>query len=167
MPNGDNMTMDRWGKPTTPAVNGAKPTNAAAWNNGVGLTFSNGSFGSEKNFFIQVVQHEIGHNWDDENPNWTQFKNLTGWLTPIEYILLGMPSGYKISDDGKWYYPSAAAFVSDYGKTNPYEDFATVFEAYFADYEGRTFIGDYNGGAAGIFNAPAKGQFLDAFLNTL
>ncbi len=26
-----------------------------------------------------TVAHEIGHNWDDENPNWDAFKQLSGW----------------------------------------------------------------------------------------
>ena len=36
-----------------------------------------------------------------------------------------------LSTDGKWVYDPAAEFARDYGKTNPYEDFATAFEAYF------------------------------------
>ena len=28
---------------------------------------------------LRVVLHEIGHNWDDENPHWEKFKELSGW----------------------------------------------------------------------------------------
>jgi hypothetical protein len=40
-----------------------------------------------------------------------------------------------MSLDGAWAYEAGTEFAREYGKTNPYEDFATVFEKYFADLE--------------------------------
>ncbi|HYO08104.1 MAG TPA: calcium-binding protein [Tepidisphaeraceae bacterium] len=62
--------------------------------------------------------HELGHNWDtdDENPSARDFFELSHWR----------------DTRGDWTYDPDAAFANDYGKTNPYEDFATALEVYFS-----------------------------------
>jgi hypothetical protein len=65
-----------------------------------------------------TIIHELGHNWDtkDENPTIRDFYELSHWR--------------KIK--GAWTFNPAAAFARDYGKTSPFEDFATSFEVYFS-----------------------------------
>jgi Ca2+-binding RTX toxin-like protein len=86
-----------------------------------------------------TILHEIGHNWDSENPRWKQFLSLSGWTT---VWAPGLTRSVD-SDRGVWYYRSNASFASwrvehpvteqptEYGRWNPYEDFATTFDAYF------------------------------------
>jgi Ca2+-binding RTX toxin-like protein len=64
-----------------------------------------------------VMVHEIGHNWDtdDENPTDHTFFDLSRWR----------------GDDPNWTYDSHAQFPRDYGRTNPYEDFAVCLEEYY------------------------------------
>jgi hypothetical protein len=83
---------------------------------------------------VGTVLHEIGHNWDDatENPHWEKFLEQSGWRqvtdrnTPVS-------AEYIRNKDGDWEYLKAkdSAFVSDYAKTDPYEDFAESFAAHF------------------------------------
>lgn len=66
-----------------------------------------------------TIVHEMGHNWDtvEENPGIKAFFDLSAWRhTSAGWV-------YKNLD---------AVFASDYGKTNPYEDFATSFEVYYS-----------------------------------
>jgi Ca2+-binding RTX toxin-like protein len=65
-----------------------------------------------------TIVHELGHNWDtkDENPTIRDFFELSHWR--------------KIK--GAWTFNPAAVFARDYGKTNPFEDFATSWEVYFS-----------------------------------
>ena len=105
------------------------------------LTFYDGAFGSTESVLQTVVFHEIGHNWDDENPDWSGFKELSGWR---KTILDGCPgSEYVESDtlfgggeDNHWWYLSGSEFARDYGDTGPHEDFATTFAFYFSDAAG-------------------------------
>jgi hypothetical protein len=72
------------------------------------------------------VIHEVAHNWDNENARWSRWLARSGWVqrtTPR--------AGEVLSKDGRWVYSATAVFASDYGKTNPMEDFATAFEAYY------------------------------------
>lgn len=65
-----------------------------------------------------TIIHELGHNWDtdDENPTARDFFELSRWRDVR----------------GGWTHDPDAVFASDYGETNPYEDFATSFEVYFS-----------------------------------
>jgi len=74
-----------------------------------------------------IVVHEFAHNWDTENGKYAEWKGLSGWVAGSNPGL-----GQSLSSDGKWVYNSDDPFARDYGKTNPLEDFATSFEAYFA-----------------------------------
>jgi Ca2+-binding RTX toxin-like protein len=77
--------------------------------------------------FRSVVLHELAHNWDsqDELINgsglsslWDQWLSASGW--------------YESGADNWRYTAPSAAFAEAYGQTNPYEDFATVWELYFS-----------------------------------
>jgi hypothetical protein len=75
-----------------------------------------------------VVVHEIGHNWDEqrENPFVDSFRAQSGWIsTPT-----GTTPLYR-SNDGQWFYGQNATFARHYGRTNPFEDFATTIEVAF------------------------------------
>jgi hypothetical protein len=112
----------------------------AAWNSSGSLYFPDEAF-SDDNYVRQVVFHETGHNWDtaaEYAPSGSEWLALSGWV----YSTSSPGSGYvRGSDDtAKWWYQASHAndFSYDsgkadpeYGKTNPYEDFATSFEAYF------------------------------------
>jgi len=74
-----------------------------------------------------IVLHEIGHKWSDENPDWGEWKNISGW-----HQWLGFGAWiHDDSDDIPW--------ASDYAKESPEEDFAETFAAYFAFENGETF----------------------------
>ena len=116
----------------------------------------NGVFNAD--WATQVVLHEFGHNWDTRPEAdrllriWgavtvTQFRDQSGWTQtpPIDV------TNFTQSRDGQWWYASSAQFVRWYAQTNPREDFAETFSAYFMQQEGRAFVG--GPGAAG---APGK-----------
>ena len=57
---------------------------------------------------------------------WDSFLSLSGWTDSNPGS-----SGYTSSNDGNWWYQTSASFAEDYGRSNPNEDMATVWEAYF------------------------------------
>lgn len=83
---------------------------------------------------VDTIVHEIGHNWDsgDEISSalgtsasliWDGFLNESGWTeNPAD------TSNYTLSTDGQWWYLSDSEFARSYGRTNPYEDWATIWE---------------------------------------
>ena len=100
----------------------------------------------ETNAFYQnaaadLAVHEIAHNFDSSeellrvSPNleylWSTFEGVSGWTdtNPND------PTNYSLSNDGQWWYLSNSSFVWNYGRTNPKEDFATLWEYYFDDYQ--------------------------------
>src|SRR5262249_36569684 len=74
----------------------------------------------------------IGHNWDMErgDTGWNQWLALSGWQTH-DSGTASAPTGYTLSSDGKWDYKTTAQFHRDYGRTNPKEDWSTMWEAYY------------------------------------
>ncbi len=89
--------------------------------------------------FIDVVVHEIGHNWDSEleltsalpslTGNWNSFLAVSDWRNSNPGI------GYTQSLDGQWWYLSSAYFVENYARVSPREDMATAWEYYFEQYQ--------------------------------
>ena len=88
---------------------------------------------------VDTMIHEIGHNWDgaaeigtvlgsSAEAIWNDFLAVSGWVeNPAN------TEGMTNSADGQWWYSSDAEFVRNYGRTNPYEDWATVWEEVFKD----------------------------------
>lgn len=123
----------------------------------------------------QTVVHEIGHNWDDENLDWAGFLSLSGWevwdLTANPTVKTGYTQATDLSGSASnlywtagghtycWIYRTGMQFSrSDgYGRTNPYEDFATCVETYYALAQG--YIG-----ANPASNWQAKWNFINTFL---
>lgn len=101
--------------------------NYAGWNrnSGESINLNNSSFNSHDGA-VQTVLHETAHNWDEQESNSriNAFRDLSGWRTSAA-------SGYVQSNDKQWYHRSNAEFYRDYGRSNPLEDYATTFEAYF------------------------------------
>ena len=108
------------------------------------ITFYDGAFYQSSNGLRKTVFHEIGHNWDNENPGWSEFKDLSGWNWQAADTSPG--DGYcESTGDNNWWHHSSAGFAREYGRDNPYEDFATTFGFYFIDASGseyREFSGD-------------------------
>jgi hypothetical protein len=132
------------------------------WNNGTEIVFVDPA--AQAAITLQrTVYHEFGHNWDEasENPYVSGFRVVSGWVESDT-----TPSGYTASSGvgDKWYYRTDAAttFAREYGKTNPLEDMATTWEAYF--------VNAYHGGATTlaseglVLNGP-KQTSLDSLFN--
>ena len=146
---GSDLTFQRLG------TSSCKPT---GFNSSGVVKLSDNALNSGDSYTHQAVFHEIGHNWDSENPDWDGFKELSGWSQSAR--LFANPN-FVLSTDGNWYHETTATFAWDYGKTNPVEDFATSFAAYFMDYSGESYL---NSGAP---NIPDKWDFIDNFLDDL
>lgn len=160
---GSMMTFARYGVPTEQVkVDSDKPDNVGAWNNGSnGLNFPNATFGGSKNWMMQIIQHEIGHNWNPQGQDWTDWLALSGWKLWDPNQSYDMTKYNSTTNYGEtWLYLKSATFANEYGKTHPYEDFATAFEDYFAHYEGRAFINQLD-------EIPDKFAYLDTLFNAL
>ncbi len=80
--------------------------------------------------------HEISHSWDTpaeinhrlpgKGNLWSQFLAISGWTKTNPNSSL-----YERSLDGKWWHLKSAPFVYNYSKTNPAEDWGTVWEIMF------------------------------------
>lgn len=87
--------------------------------------------------YALVTVHEIGHNWDSEleletitagaGQLWNDFVAISDWRDENP----NLPGSFTQSLDGNHWHLSSAVFAEDYGKTNPREDFATVWEYHF------------------------------------
>src|SRR5262249_6782651 len=79
-----------------------------------------------------VVIHEIGHNWDTENPNWEEFKKVSDWTPTNPNPVDGAPTHTsRTAYNQTWWYKTDTAFASNYARTHPMEDFAESFASYF------------------------------------
>ncbi|MEO1529513.1 MAG: calcium-binding protein [Planctomycetota bacterium] len=108
-------------------------TDTIAFNSSGGsMSFSDPTF-ADQDTVVQIVFHEIGHEWENENPKWGEFKSLSGWKKS------GSDDGKVDSGDGNWLHDAAAGFAREYGKHNPFEDFATLFTKYLMEENGRDY----------------------------
>ncbi len=133
-----------------------------AWNSNLGYIYlTNNLFTKGEDQILQTFLHEIGHNWDKENPQWETFKGFSGWTDVNPNNV-----NYAESHDGDWWYQTNSAFARDYGRTNPKEDFATAFAAYVTHEMGIPYQGTWKDGnnLIGWYNAPQKMAFIDSWL---
>ncbi|MBX9626178.1 MAG: hypothetical protein K2X82_20435 [Gemmataceae bacterium] len=149
---------------------GTKPKGVGAWNGGTQIVYVD--LPSKTDLRVQkTVYHEFGHNWDEPDANRyaDQFRAVSGWKK-----FNGPMAGYtastgKVSDtvDDGWYYTTSAEWTfarkDRYGQTNPGEDMATTWEAYF--------VSQYHGPAAmttlELTRNAAKCDTLDSLFNDL
>ena len=125
------------------------PGQVAAWNSGDAISLPNVAFSVGKP--VETIFHEIGHYWHGQAAN---FDAISGWRTTPA-------AGFTRSLDKSWYYRNGSTFAYDYGKTNPDEDYATAFEAYFSWYAG--FPYDHET----LYAIEAKINNVSAFVNSL
>jgi hypothetical protein len=123
---GGEMTFVRYGA----TLSG--PGGIYGWNPGGGRIAIN-SYGISlgRSGIMQAVFHEIGHNWDTEY-NAAGWRALSGWTNTNP----NNPT-YSQGTNPKqnWWYLTSAAFSSAngyYSHTDPDEDFAESFAAYFS-----------------------------------
>jgi Ca2+-binding RTX toxin-like protein len=117
----DGMTFVRQGSRTV----GSREL-AGGWNSGDGTQY----FTAHGMAHVDVtVVHEAAHDWDDpaETQFATQFRQISDWTTTTAET-------HTQSGDGQWYWLSTTAntFARGYGRYNPFEDWATTWEAAYA-----------------------------------
>jgi hypothetical protein len=121
----------------------------------------------------EVILHEIGHHFDNENPKWKEFMALSGWrdlgadtLFPtIKNGETAKGSALGITDDPNGDYVVSRQYnrtyvhkadakfgEGDYTRQNPLDDFAETFMQYMVDPENLRK------------NAPEKYAFMTQFL---
>lgn len=132
--------------------------NVGGVNGGGKITLLDATFSSDRGL-AQTVFHEIGHNWEDENARWDDWKAISGWRS--FFWFWESKDGYTQSGDGDWWYRDGTTFASNYAKTNPKEDFAEYFSKVMMEDTGRNFI------KSGENTNAAKQAFMDQFFASL
>lgn len=131
---------------------------AAANNNSGRIRIADSAFDPTGRTPAEAVIHEMGHNWDTEQgASWGNWLNLSGWRL---HASLYAVDGYVLSGDGQWEYRTTDgnSFWRNYGKTNPREDWSTMWEAYY-----RYKMGTLSNAA--VTRLQAKLDFIDAFIS--
>jgi len=83
----------------------------------------------KNNLMRDTLIHEFGHTWENEHSGWSRWLALSGWRRTAPPA--SEASKYVKSTDGNWWHLKTATFALTYGKTSPYEDFASAWESYF------------------------------------
>jgi hypothetical protein len=144
---------------------------------------------------VGTVLHEIGHNWDDENPNWSKFLEKSGWTQSnpdpegrwadraqrwwggdAASVALEEAASHGVNDppyrridryNSTWWYKASTPFVSSYARTHPSDDFAESFAAYFIQKAGRNWADYRSEGGRGAADIPDKAGFIEALVKGL
>lgn len=145
---GDDMVFRRCGVEVVDPTGGWRDNkHYAGWNDNDGtITLNDYTFNGGDEKIHELVLHELGHNWDDEDPvgQWGVFKSLSGWVPSLfaafPPFLNGVLNGtYLLSGDGEWIYRSSQQeFTREYARNNPMEDFAESFMMYWMHEMGET-----------------------------
>ena len=153
MPDGSQLTFRRQGYSNDPQ------SLLLGWNTLNGnITLLDYAF-VDVQWLHRSVYHEIGHNWEDASVNkfWDAFTNVSGWTNGIRPFNATYTQAAETDSD--WWFKKGTAFTRDYGRTNPWEDWAVSVEAYFS----QTYSGEVEAGA-GL--APAKVNVVNQFLTS-
>ncbi len=110
-PNRSELTFTRQGNQIS-STGGT--FNADAWNNNGNIYVVNP--------LLNVLLHEVGHNWDSRDPSGWQA--LSGWTRQD----MSTNPSYQAGTGGGWWHLRTAMFANAYARTNPFEDFAMSFE---------------------------------------
>lgn len=171
---GRNTVLQRYGEyiPYTATDTGgllveeqraANGFSAGAWNLGAsGLAYTSAGVRSGADWMAVTAVHELAHNWDTESVFWGMWLDQSGWVARPGTA--SAPAGKSISGNGGWFHDTAAVFYRDntmdnYSKWSPEEDWATTFEAYFLNQEGKL-------SATKATQLAGKFAFIDAFLES-
>ena len=150
--NGEGLSFERLGA----RIKGSCSEGVLGWNSDARkmITLVDDSF-LDATILPQVVFHEVAHNWENENVKWNSWKKISGWRRSSK-------SGYVESGNERWWHKASATFARDYGKHDPYEDFATYFAKVMMDDSGRTYEDDRTGSTN-----TKKERFMDTFFASL
>ncbi len=118
--NGATIKLHRIGTPES--------GDATPWNAGSGMIYldTNNTFGGSDEWARMQVIHEIGHNWDGENPFYQQYKALSDWTSGSVFKSDGKVKDPIYASNGKlldsWKYHRIQEFTkSQYEALNPTE----------------------------------------------
>jgi Ca2+-binding RTX toxin-like protein len=154
------LLKTNWGWEITFARYGGR---ARGYNSGGHITLTDKQFepsnGSE-NYLRAYVLHEVGHNWDDENPFWQEFLDLSDWTSSDPN-----DDDFEKAEHYNWWYRKSADFAKGYAKNSPYDDFAESFAAYFMDQAG--WVGGYFSASGGAAAIPDKIELIDNWVISL
>ncbi len=145
---GSDLQFERQGT----LLSATGPFSAGAWNDGTRIHLIDVSFGSDAAVEGYIV-HEVGHNFDNvgENPSIGTFRALSGWTNTNPNSALYTAASGNAAGGEQWWYANTAQMVTNYARTNPYEDFADSFRAYM-------------GVGADPSTAPQKMAYMDSFI---
>jgi hypothetical protein len=119
--------------------------------------------GLDNSLVVGNVLHEIGHNWDYENPRWSDFINLSGWTTAYQTSgAFTVTVGHK---NVLWWYKTSSTFASGYAKVDPVEDFAESFAASFLQRAGLSWYKPNDG--LGAIAIPAKVNLINTWVASI
>lgn len=140
----------------------------AGYNSGGNIVLSDMVMNGNSLWETGYALHEIGHNWDTENPILVDFLNCSGWVPDYWqlsscYQKLGLVQINKYGES--WWYNPNAAFASNYAKTHPKDDFAESFSAAFLQRAGLGFYNPSDGSGASAI--PAKVNLINSWVNSL
>lgn len=79
------------------------------WNSGSGMIYfdTNNTFGATPEWTRMQVIHELGHNWDNENPFFSKYKAISDWTSGFSFTY-----DNKVKDaNGKWKYHRIQEFT--------------------------------------------------------
>ncbi len=78
----------------------------------------------------RTIYHDIDHNWENANANKLAdtFTNLSGWT----YAKTSPGAGFTQAreTDANWWYTGSSTFSRDYGRSDPWEDWAVSVETF-------------------------------------
>jgi hypothetical protein len=143
---------------------------ASGWNSNDGtITFTHATFDTDgdgvldpdHDWIHQVVYHEVGHNWDNENADWQEWLDMSGWTQSALEAVYNGP--ICVSGDGEWFHDCGADFIRPYSMWNPREHFATTFAYYVMQEADET----YGGATATSADISDQLEFMEDFIESL
>ena len=89
-----------------------------------------------------MIIHEIGHNWQDDVKLRAAIIKASDWIRSPTGLLEdainrkdGVDYRPALEETKEWFFDKTKEFVDEYSKTNPDEDIAQSFTAYFSGNE--------------------------------
>lgn len=124
------------GAPAANTISGSGPVGNLDYQREMKVAEWNETVAATNEFMKYTIVHEIGHSWDStqEMANripassflWSEFSAISGWRNTNPNS-----AAYSLSGDGQWWHLTNAAFFDSYARTNPREDWSTIWEILF------------------------------------